>query len=198
MLVETGTKYGESARWAARHFFQAYSIELSPILWARTSHALARVANLRLHQGAPPAVLSTLLPSLDVPALLWLDAHWSLGETAGEDDPCPLLAELEVVLRHKEALWDRYFMAAPRPLTPSERQCDGYCPPSVRVRGKSAGALEERVADHVAIDKLGRQAFGDDSLKMGRKFAPLLGVGQEIFDLAVHLVEVREHHPFRI
>lgn len=98
VFIETGTQYGYTARWAASHFSQAHSIELSPALWARAVEALGDVGNLTLHQGASPAVLARLLPTLPGPALLWLDAHWSLGETAGEDDPCPLLAELEAVL----------------------------------------------------------------------------------------------------
>ena len=99
VFIETGTYLGHSARWAARQFPQVHSIELSPTLWMRARESLAGIDNVHLHCGASPAVLRQLLPSLTGPALLWLDAHWSLGETAGEDDPCPLLAELDVALR---------------------------------------------------------------------------------------------------
>ena len=35
------------------------------------------------------------------PAVFWLDGHWSSGETAGEEDECPLLSELET-LSHRQ------------------------------------------------------------------------------------------------
>jgi hypothetical protein len=40
------------------------------------------------------------LPELareQVPTLYWLDAHWCTGASAGSDDQCPLLPELEAI-----------------------------------------------------------------------------------------------------
>ena len=97
-FIETGTQYGHSAGWAAQHFPTVHSVELSPVLWQRACVTLRSLSNVTVHQGSSPEVLARLLKDHLRPALFWLDAHWSLGETAGEDAPCPLLAELEVVL----------------------------------------------------------------------------------------------------
>ncbi|WP_228056526.1 FkbM family methyltransferase [Microcoleus sp. LEGE 07076] len=41
--------------------------------------------------------LKLVVPQLNEPALFWLDAHWMGGGTAGENDECPLLEELEII-----------------------------------------------------------------------------------------------------
>jgi hypothetical protein len=52
--------------------------------------------NISFIHGNSPQELRTLSSGFDNP-LFWLDAHWSGGTTAGENDECPLLAELDAI-----------------------------------------------------------------------------------------------------
>jgi hypothetical protein len=45
-------------------------------------------------------VLPHVLHELQVPALFWLDAHWSGGVTGRGDTQTPLIEELQLVLAH--------------------------------------------------------------------------------------------------
>lgn len=97
-LIETGTQYGESAEWAARHFDHVVTIELSEELFRRARDRLEKHKNIRFIYGESTRELKRLVASLQAPTIFWLDAHWSLQNTAGEDNPCPLLDELKVIL----------------------------------------------------------------------------------------------------
>ena len=93
--VETGTFYGNSAAGLADHFEQVWTVELSERLWkeAKARHS-ARRNIVFLHGGS-----EDVLPMLDTgsPALYWLDGHWSVGETAGEANQCPVLDEIRAI-----------------------------------------------------------------------------------------------------
>ena len=90
--VETGTYRGVSTRLLADHFDQVTTIELSrPMAWlARILLATRR--NVRVLQGDS----GELLRPASSPTLYWLDAHWSSGITAGEENECPLLDEIRL------------------------------------------------------------------------------------------------------
>jgi hypothetical protein len=117
-FIETGTFRGATAQWASRHFAQVHSIERAESLYLKARERLGGIGNLTLHLGDTRDILPGLIGALDAPALLWLDAHWSGGETSGVDDECPLINELEIADRATPAvavLVDdaRYFLAAP-------------------------------------------------------------------------------------
>jgi len=117
-FIETGTFRGATAQWASRHFEQVHSIERAESLYLDTRDRLGDIGNLTLHLGDTREILPGLIAALDAPALLWLDAHWSGGETSGAGDECPLLDELEISDRSASevaVLVDdaRYFLAAP-------------------------------------------------------------------------------------
>jgi hypothetical protein len=124
-FVETGTYEGNTTEWAAQHFGQVITIELSEALYKRTALRLARCRNIEALFGDTRQQLARIAPSLP-PAIVWLDAHYSAGVTAGRDDECPLLGEIA-------ALWPawnrmyvlvddaRYFLA-PAPPPHDEKQ----------------------------------------------------------------------------
>lgn len=91
--IETGTLHGGGARLIAEIFPEAVSIELSAELHARAAEALAEVSNVTLLQGDSRLVLPPLVDA-GRPTLYFLDGHWSGGETAGQEDECPVLDEL--------------------------------------------------------------------------------------------------------
>jgi hypothetical protein len=117
-FIETGTFRGATAEWASHHFAQVHSIERAESLYSSVRDRLGGIANLTLHLGDTREILPGLIGALDAPALLWLDAHWSGGETSGADDECPLLDELEIADQSSTELAvlvddARYFLAAP-------------------------------------------------------------------------------------
>lgn len=98
-FVETGTLHGKTAAWAARHFRQVYTIEISKKHYDRAKR-LRPKGNIHFVLGDSGEELSKVLRKLDSPALVWLDAHWSPDlkyarpSKVGE---CPLLNELEAL-----------------------------------------------------------------------------------------------------
>lgn len=95
--VETGTLLGDSAVQLARCFPQVWTIELSPEFHEAAQNRHKNAANVRFLQGSSPAHLKAIAGSTSGPLLYWLDAHWSAGETAGEDFECPVIAEIDAI-----------------------------------------------------------------------------------------------------
>ena len=96
-FVESGTHLGGTANWAANHFERVTTMELSPHFHAEASKRLAARSQVRLLCGDSGKLLREIVGEMKGPAIFWLDAHWSGGETAGEDAECPVLLEIEEV-----------------------------------------------------------------------------------------------------
>jgi hypothetical protein len=72
------------------------SIELSGALHQAAADALVGVPNLTLIHGSSPEVLKSLKRSPGG-GLFWLDAHWSGLDTAGSENPCPVIEEIRAI-----------------------------------------------------------------------------------------------------
>lgn len=96
-FVETGTFQGSTSVWAADHFPKVFTIEFAKHIYESTSSAYAHVKNIEFLWGHTKEQLQLVVPLLKEPALFWLDAHWMGGGTAGENDECPLLEELQII-----------------------------------------------------------------------------------------------------
>ncbi|MGB7894786.1 MAG: FkbM family methyltransferase [Microcoleus sp.] len=96
-FVETGTFQGSTSVWAAEHFQKVFTIEFAKHIYESTSSAYSHVKNIEFLWGHTKEQLKLVVPQLNDPALFWLDAHWMGGGTAGENDECPLLEELEII-----------------------------------------------------------------------------------------------------
>ena len=100
VFVETGIWHGGTTQWAARHFDQVYVCDIDP-RWV--NHALARFGStprVHVYCGDSRDFLLRLLPTLAIPALIYLDAHYITDKhSAGSPDDCPLLGELEVIAK---------------------------------------------------------------------------------------------------
>jgi len=118
-FIETGTFTGKTAEWAARCFQRVYTVEFSQEIWFRAQKRLGPLKNVISMFGHSAEVLSKVVSELDGPAICWLDAHWSGGDTYGSFDECPLLAELKVLrsVRDSIILIDdaRLFLSPPPP-----------------------------------------------------------------------------------
>ncbi len=119
-FVETGTFRGATTCWAARHFAEVYTIELSETLYKETADILGPLENVTALLGDTREELARLAPQLPK-SIVWLDAHWSgLAGAAGWQDQCPLLEELEILREHWDRLFilvddARFFLAPPGP-----------------------------------------------------------------------------------
>jgi hypothetical protein len=111
---------------AANHFDTVFTIERSETLYQKHHASLRAVGNIEPLFGDSRAILPDLISRLgDQPAMFWLDGHWSGGETAGEKDECPLLAELQLLRQRRGDIImiddARLFLSAPAaPHDPAE------------------------------------------------------------------------------
>jgi hypothetical protein len=100
VFVETGTYMGDMLAAMLPHFRTLHSIELSPGLHERARKRFAGCPQCHLVQGDSGEALASIVSTLQVPALFWLDAHFSGGVTArGGIDP-PVGNELTAILAH--------------------------------------------------------------------------------------------------
>ena len=100
VFVETGTYMGDMLAAMCPHFRTLHSIELSPGLHTRARKRFAGYPQCHLVQGDSGVALASIVSALQVPALFWLDAHFSGGVTArGGIDP-PVGNELAAILAH--------------------------------------------------------------------------------------------------
>ncbi len=117
--IETGTYRGAGARRLARIFPRVITIEISPELARAAAESLDNTVGIEVRQGSSREILRTEVDATQ-PTLYWLDGHWSGGVTGGEQDECPVLAELDAVgAGHPDdvVLIDdaRFFLAPPPP-----------------------------------------------------------------------------------
>lgn len=118
-FVETGTFKGGTAKWAAQWFEQVITIELSEAWYERAKVVLAPNPNVTILFGDTRHHLARIAPTLP-PSIIWLDAHYSAGDTAGAGDECPLLGEIDALSPSWDRLFvlvddARYFLAPPPP-----------------------------------------------------------------------------------
>ena len=100
-FVETGTNEGETIEAASGIFENCITIELSEELHGRASRRLA-YTRIRFELGDSCQVLSRLSRELLAPAVFYLDAHFSGGETARGAEDVPLLREVALLGARKQ------------------------------------------------------------------------------------------------
>jgi hypothetical protein len=152
-FVETGTYEGVTTEWAAARFARVVTVELADALHTAAARRLSGLTNVETRHGDSRRVLAELAPTLDGPALFWLDAHWSGGETAGSDDPCPLLGELAALResqhRHYVLIDDARLFLSPPPLPHPPGSWPGVH--DVERALRELGLARPRVVDDVIV-----------------------------------------------
>jgi hypothetical protein len=124
-FVETGTYLGDTTLWASQYFEHVITIEKSNHYWRLAQEKYSSKKNVQFLLGDSREVLKGLIPQINRSAIFWLDAHWSGGQTYGQNDECALLGELERINESPEEniiLIDdaRLFLAPPyRPYSPN-------------------------------------------------------------------------------
>jgi hypothetical protein len=100
-LVETGTYRGGMIATVRRDFDEIYSIELSDRLHDIARKRFAKDKHITLICGDSGQELALIVERLACPALFWLDAHYSGGETAGAMGDIPVMKEIACILKDR-------------------------------------------------------------------------------------------------
>ena len=96
VFVETGTYLGDMVAAVADRFERCITIELSIELWRGACARFQALPRVTCINGDSGVVLAQVVAGLEEPALFWLDAHTSGGNTAdaGRD---PIEEELRTI-----------------------------------------------------------------------------------------------------
>ena len=98
VAIESGTYKGYTARRLAFFVDHLITIEANFKYYTKTKRTLQRLKNVQVMYGDSRTLIGQVLPPNETNCILWLDAHYSGGGTAGFQDHCPLMDELLQIL----------------------------------------------------------------------------------------------------
>ncbi|GMU19738.1 MAG: hypothetical protein AMXMBFR12_09300 [Candidatus Babeliales bacterium] len=102
IIVETGTYLGDSTIKMARKFKQVHTIELGAELFEKAQKRFVKKKNIRSYQGDSAKLLPDIIkPLKNSKTVFFLDAHFSMADTAQGDENTPILTELEIIRKAK-------------------------------------------------------------------------------------------------
>jgi len=93
-FVETGTNMGRTTFAMEPHFNKVYTIEISEQYYYNTKSKYNGNKIVFL-LGDSSIVFQSLLPNINEPSILFLDGHWSSGDTGRGVKDVPLLEEIK-------------------------------------------------------------------------------------------------------
>lgn len=99
-FVETGTNAGFTVNNMIPFFEKIHSIELSREYYKSACEKFKNNKNVTLHLGDSSIVLRDIMTQFDDNTVFFLDGHWSGGDTAKGDKDCPLIEELDNIVKH--------------------------------------------------------------------------------------------------
>lgn len=100
-FVETGTYMGAMLDSMRSAMDQMWSVELSSHLYERAVMLFRHDPHIHILHGNSANVLPQIIDCVTGPCLFWLDAHYSGGITAGDNEgETPLMQELSCILSH--------------------------------------------------------------------------------------------------
>ncbi len=106
VFVETGTFLGNTTEIQRRKFDRVFSVELSDDFYNRAINRFRKFNSVTIMQGDSAVVLPEIIKNIKVPALFWLDAHYSgiLGgeQTSRAAKDCPIYEEIDAIFNHKQ------------------------------------------------------------------------------------------------
>jgi len=99
--IETGAYLGSGIKSVKKNYNNIHSIELSPKWYNHNLEQFKDDSNVNMYLGDSKKVLPELLSKIDEPVTIFLDAHYSGGNTAFGEEEVPLLYELEILKKRK-------------------------------------------------------------------------------------------------
>ena len=102
VAIETGTYKGETTKVLATFADSVTTIEADFGYYQRAKQSLQRFKNVIVLHGDSGVLIESALPSNQINCVLWLDAHYSGGNTAGVLNHCPIMSELHLILSSRK------------------------------------------------------------------------------------------------
>lgn len=99
--IETGTYLGNGIKDVLNNYQYIHSIELSDKWYNYNVEQFKEHNNVKMYFGDSKKILPELLHSITEPITIYLDAHYSGGETAFGEEEVPLLYELEILKKRE-------------------------------------------------------------------------------------------------
>ena len=101
--IETGTHLGGTTRFLAGLASKVITLEPSEFYFQQASKSLAGLTNVEIINGSSEEHFDKILKTLKGKNVcLWLDGHWSGGETWCGKKETPILLELATVAKHQK------------------------------------------------------------------------------------------------
>lgn len=94
VFVESGTYLGGTVDFFLAHARRIFSVELAPKLFADAAERFAGAPHVTILEGDATVHVPRIVADLDEPPLIFLDGHYSCGETACGDEVEPALTIL--------------------------------------------------------------------------------------------------------
>jgi hypothetical protein len=152
-FVETGTYFGDTARYMAPKVRQVITIEPQERLYERAKASLQKFGNVRVVHASSEEALAPLLVDLTGPTLFWLDGHYSGPETHLGKQESPLQSELVTIADHIKDFHDATILIDD--VRCLMRPDEGYPPFQwVKTWGEKYGLMAEITNDILVIQKL--------------------------------------------
>lgn len=97
-FIETGTYLGETT-FAVEPLFQyIHTIEIKEEFYNNVKSKYSG-DKIHFHLGDSTDVFETILPTINEKTIFFLDGHWSAGDTGRGVKDCPLIEELNLIMR---------------------------------------------------------------------------------------------------